>query len=736
MRVGAAPERGSDRAVIRFEDILEQVERNNPGGDLDLVRRAYVFSAKEHRGQVRLSGEPYMVHPLEVAHILAGMKLDVVTVAVGLLHDVLEDTEVTPEIIGEYFGHEVLHIVEGVTKLGRMQFDSTEEHQAENFRKMLMAMVDDIRVIMVKLADRLHNMRTLEYLAPEKRVRIAQETMDIYAPLASRLGINRVKEELEDGSLKYLQPEPYEKIRSGLALTSKERNRTIERLRKLIDKRLRAEGFTAEVKGRAKHIFSIFYKMRVKDVPLEEIYDLIGLRIILDSDEKTDCYRVLGIIHDLWPVVPGRFRDFVNMPKENMYQSLHTTVMVESGIEVEVQIRTAAMHQIAEEGVAAHWMYKSLLGKGKGKGKKHQLRWMRELMEWQEELQDPKEFLSTVKINLFPDEVYVFTPGGEVKSFPKGATPLDFAYTIHTDVGHRCVGAKVNGVMVPLKYQLQVGDQLEILTSNQQKPNRDWLNLVVTARARAKIRAYIRTEEHQRSREIGREILDRELNRRGLSPRRFRKSGEAESMADEFNQNSEEALLAAIGYGKVTPRMLAAFLARDDETPETDTSPKPKVATTTPGDQRDLTDLKKVVIKGVEDVMIRFSRCCNPVPGDEIIGFITRGKGLAIHTRSCPNMSSLDCNPDRLIEVQWARTQRGVHQVVLSVSCEDRPGVLAAISSIISGMGVNIVRIDAGSAGEANALITLSVEIRNLSQLQKVMANVRKAKGVLAVKRS
>jgi len=720
-------------AVIRFEDILEKVERHNPGGDLDLVRRAYVFSAKEHRGQVRLSGEPYMVHPLEVADILAGMKLDVVTVAVGLLHDVLEDTEVTPEMIGEYFGREVLLIVEGVTKLGRMFFESTEEHQAENFRKMLMAMVDDIRVIMVKLADRLHNMRTLEFLPEEKRKRIAKETLEIYAPLASRLGINRLKEELENNSLKYLEPEQYELIHSGLVLTMKERNRQIERLKNIIGKRLKAEGFIGQVEGRAKHISSIYYKMRVKEVAFEEIYDLIGLRIILDSNEKADCYRVLGIIHDLWPVVPGRFRDFVNMPKENMYQSLHTTVIVDSGMEVEVQIRTAEMHRLAEEGVAAHWMYKSLLGKGKGK--KHQLRWMRELMEWQEELKDPKEFLSTVKINLFPDEVYVFTPDGEVKSFPKGATPLDFAYTIHTDVGHHCVGAKANGVMVPLKYQLRVGDQMEILTSKQQKPNRDWLNLVVTARAKAKIRAFIRIEEADRSREIGREILERELTRRGLSLRKFRKSGDQEAMAAEFNVTGEAALLASVGYGKVTPRMLAKFLARHDPPAESEEPGTPADLKEEVSDRRKLADLKKVVIKGVEDVMIRFSKCCNPVPGDEIIGFISRGKGLAIHTRSCPNMPSLDCNPDRLIGVQWARTQKGYHRVVLSVTCEDRPGVLAAISSIISGMGVNIVRIDTDSSDEAHAVINLTVKIRNLSQLQKVMVNVRKAKGVLSIER-
>ncbi len=718
--------------MIRFEDILEKVELHNPGGDLDLVRRAYVFSAKEHRGQIRRSGEPYMIHPLEVADILAGMRLDVVTVAVGLLHDVLEDTEVTPDIIGEYFGSEVLHIVEGVTKLGRMFFESTEEHQAENFRKMLMAMVDDMRVIMVKLADRLHNMRTLQHLPEEKRRRIAKETLEIYAPLASRLGINLMKEELENNSLKFLEPEQYERICSGIALTMKERNRQIERLNTIINKRLRAEGFVGRVEGRAKHIYSIYYKMKVKDVAFEEIYDLIGLRIILDSEEKADCYRVLGIVHDLWPVVPGRFRDFVNMPKENMYQSLHTTVIVENGMEVEVQIRTAEMHRLAEEGVAAHWMYKSLLGKGKGK--KHQLRWMRELMEWQEELKDPREFLNTVKINLFPDEVYVFTPNGEVKSFPKGATPLDFAYTIHTDVGHHCVGAKVNGIMVPLKYQLRVGDHVEILTSNQQKPNRDWLNLVVTARARAKIRAYIRTEEQERSREIGREILDRELTRGGVSPRKFRKSGQVEEMAAEFNVTGEDALLASIGYGKVTPRMLANYLSPD--APVDTVEPQgPADLAEEVSDRRKLADLKKVVIRGVEDVMIRFSKCCNPVPGDDIIGFISRGKGLAVHARACPNMTSLDYNPDRLIEVQWARTQKGFHQVVLGVTCEDRPGVLASISAIISGMGVNIVRIDTGSSDEASAVINLTVEIKNLAQLQKVMANVRKARGVLSLQR-
>jgi guanosine-3',5'-bis(diphosphate) 3'-pyrophosphohydrolase len=721
--------------VIRFEDILEMVERHNPEGDLDLVRRAYVFSAKEHRGQVRRSGEPYMVHPLEVAYILAGMKLDVVTVAVGLLHDVLEDTEVTPEVIGEYFGQEVLHIVEGVTKLGRMFFDSTEEHQAENFRKMLMAMVDDIRVIMVKLADRLHNMRTLQFLAEEKRIRIAKETLEIYAPLASRLGINRMKQELENSSLMYLDPEQYEQIRNGMASTRKERDRQIERLKNIISKRLKAEDFEGRVEGRAKHLFSIWYKMRVKEVAFEEIYDMIGLRIILDSDEKADCYRVLGTIHDLWPAVPGRFRDFVNMPKENMYQSLHTTVIVENGMEVEVQIRTAEMHRLAEEGVAAHWMYKSMLGQGKGKGKKHQLRWMRELMEWQEELKDPREFLSTVKINLFPDEVYVFTPDGEVKSFPKGATPIDFAYAIHSDVGLHCVGAKVNGVIVPLKYELRVGDQVEILTSNQQKPNRDWLNLVVTARARAKIRAFIRTEEQERSREIGREILERELTRRGVSLRKFRKSGGLGGLVGEFNITGEESLLASIGYGKITPRMLANVLSRGDETAGSVEPDGPADLQEEVRDRRKLADLKKVVIKGVEDVMIRFSKCCNPVPGDEIIGFITRGKGLAIHTRTCPNMPSLDCNPDRLIEVQWARSQKGFHRVVISVSCEDRPGVLAAISSIISGMGVNIVRIDTGSSNEVHAVINLTVEFRDLPQLQNVMAKVRKAKGVISVER-
>src|SRR6188474_2450844 len=610
--------------MIRFEDLVEKVRGINPDADIDLLRRAYVFSAYEHKGQVRHSGEPYLVHPLEVADQLADMKLDVVAIAAGLLHDIVEDTQTPIERITELFGADVAHVVEGVTKLGAISFSSNEERQAENFRKMLLAMVDDIRVILVKLADRLHNMRTLQHLPEERRVKIAQETRDIYAPIANRLGMSKVKNELEELSFRYLEPKAYEALRAKVEAKRKTAEAVINELTKTTGTKLEeAQVPIITLDGRIKRLYSIHNKLKRQKIDLERVYDFVALRVTTQSVK--DCYAALGIIHQTWSPVPGRIKDFIAMPRPNGYQSLHTSVISEHGFPFEVQIRTDEMHRHAEEGIAAHWKYKE--GRVGDHRDERYFQWMRQLLEVQQEVRDPQEFLQNLKIDLYPEEVYIFTPKGEVRSLPRGATAVDFAYTVHTDVGHQCVGARINGRMVPLRTRLQNGDIIEIVTQSGHKPSRDWLSFVATSRARSKIKHVLQGEERTRSIDLGRRLFEKEARRFGLSAANLLESPELLKFASEYGAKSADELLAHIGYGKLAARTVLQKSSPNGQLREDSSVVSVVRRVLRPGSSSD-----KIKVRGTDDVMVFRAKCCNPIRGERIVGYITRGKGVSVHS--------------------------------------------------------------------------------------------------------
>jgi len=726
--------------LLRLNDILDRVTTYHPDPDLDLIKKAYVYSAKVHQGQIRKTGEPYLVHPLEVAGLLAELKLDEASVVTGLLHDTIEDTLATKEEIAELFGKEISELVDGVTKLSQFSAANTqEEKQAENFRKMVVAMAKDIRVLLVKLADRTHNMRTLDAMKPESQERIARETLDIYAPLANRLGIQWIKSELEDLSFKYLRPQDFADLTAKVASTAREKEAFVQEVVGIIRGKLAESGLEgADVSGRVKHLYSIFRKMRQLDVEFEQIQDVIGFRVLVDT--VAGCYESLGIIHSLWKPVPGRFKDYIAIPKPNLYQSLHTTVVVPKGERIEVQIRTREMHRIAEEGVAAHWAYKEAGRDGKGEeplSKKDaaSFGWLRQLVEFQKEVDDPREFLETVKVDLFSDEVFVFTPKGTVKSLPRGATPVDFAYTIHSEIGEHCVGAKVNGKLVPLRYKLKNGDTVEILTSPHSHPSKDWLTFVKTSRAQARIRQFIRQAEHRRSIEIGREVAEREFRRFGVTLNKVLKGGELEKAANALGYRITDDLLAGIGYGKVSPAEVLRQIV-----------PAEKLAETTPADAAPPSRITEIFrkmaripsggvrISGIEDVLVRYGRCCNPVPGDAIVGFITRGRGVTVHTASCEKVMGID--PDRRVDVAWDVKGDFKRPVALRVITTDRPGILAKISQTFSEAGVNISQATCRSTtpGE-RAVNDFEVTIGDLKQLNQVMRSIERIEGVQSVKR-
>ena len=632
--------------MIRFEDLLEKVRAYSPDADVELLRRAYVFSAFEHRGQVRHSGEPYLIHPLAVADFLADMKLDAVAIAAGLLHDVVEDTLTTIERIQELFGPEVAHVVEGVTKISAIPFSSSEERQAENFRKMLLAMVDDIRVILVKLADRLHNMRTLNHLPEERRVKIAQETRDIYAPIANRLGMSKVKNELEELSFRYLEPQAYEALRAKVDAKRRATEGLIEELKKTITAKLaEAQVPVIEIDGRIKRLWSISQKLKRQKIELEQVYDFIALRIITESVK--DCYAALGIIHQTWSPVPGRIKDFIAMPRPNGYQSLHTSVISEHGMPFEVQIRTIEMHRMAEEGVAAHWKYKE--GRAGTQRDDRYFLWMRQLLEYQQEVRDPQEFIQNLKIELYPDEVYIFTPKGLVKALPRGATPVDFAYSIHTDVGHHCVGARVNGKMVPLRTRLKNGDIVEIVTQAGHKPSRDWLNFVVTSRARNKIKHLIHSEEKARAIELGRKLFEKEARRYDLNPKTI-VDGEASRRRSPTSPCRKPTICSPpSATARSSPSRCSSSSCPADKLRE-----KPPEGAVAAVVRRVLgTGEEKIKVRGFDDLMVFRARCCNPIRGEKIVGYITRGKGVSVHSATCPNVVNLLYDPERRIEVEW-----------------------------------------------------------------------------------
>ena len=717
--------------MIRFEDLVEKVRAYNPDADLELLRRAYVFSAFEHKGQVRHSGEPYMVHPLEVADVLADMRMDVVAVAAGLLHDVVEDTLTTIERIEELFGPEVAHVVEGVTKISTIPFSSSEERQAENFRKMLLAMVDDIRVIIVKLADRLHNMRTLHHLPEDRRVKIAQETLDIYAPIANRLGMSLVKNELEELCFRYLEPKAYESLRSRVAARRRAADTQIGELKATIAAKLdEAQVAYTHIDGRIKRLYSIWQKLNKQKIDLDQVYDFVALRIITKSVK--DCYAALGIIHNTWSPVPGRIKDFIAMPRPNGYQSLHTSVISERGAPFEVQIRTEEMHAQAEEGIAAHWKYKE--GRVGDQRDDRYFQWMRQLLEWQQEVRDPQEFINNLKIDLYPEEVYIFTPKGEVKSLPKGATPLDFAYAIHTDVGHRCVGARVNGKMVPLRTRLKNGDIVEIVTQATHTPSRDWLNYVVTSRARQKIRHFVQLEEKTRSIDLGRKLFDKEARRFGLNPKTLLDTQAFKAFAEEYGGGKDDEVMAAIGYGKLPPRTVLAKLVPADQLQEK--APESRVVSVVKRVLRSGGE-DRIKVSGVDDLLVYRARCCNPIRGEKIVGYISRGKGVAVHSATCPNVVNLLYDPERRIEVEWERgTEEARYVVRLTMQVEDRRGILADVSAKVADINTNITSVEATTDQDQRGRIDMTVEISDLKHLEKVMKSLKSVEGVIGVERA
>lgn len=713
--------------VTTIDQLLERVQSYQSDADLGMVRKAYEFSAKAHEGQIRRSGEPYVKHPIAVAGVLTSLKTDVTAIVAGLLHDTLEDTVATAGELEREFGKDVVHLVDGVTKIGKITFKSSEEKQAENFRKMVLSMADDIRVVIIKLADRLHNMRTLEHLNEGKRLEIAQETLEIYAPLANRIGVGWVKNELEDLCLKHLKPDVYEMLRVRVAKRDEDRQQYIQEVRELVEKALGEHGLSGAVYGRPKHLYGVYQKMNKQSISFEEVYDLTALRIITDT--KMNCYALLGVIHSLWRPLPGRFKDYIAIPKSNLYQSLHTTVVGPKGEHVEFQIRTEEMHRVAEYGIAAHWKYKEQ-GRVQDKDSKA-FGWLRQFIEWQSDLPDNRQFMDSVKLELFHDVVYVFTPKGTVKELPKDSTPVDFAYAIHTEVGDHCVGAKVNGKIVPLKYELESGDTIEILTSPNQTPHKDWLKFVRTSRAKTKIKHWIKAEEQKRSLEIGRRLLETEFRRHGLAPAQVLKSSELVEVAKQEGYETTDELTIAIGFGHIaTAQVVNRLITPASETtpalPEPSTSQK--VLSSRDGEQG-------VQVKGGRDLLMQLSRCCNPVPGDRILGYITRGRGLTIHSVDCPNLEALDYDRARLVEVEWDTAAPSLHAVKIAVIAEDKTGVLANVSSAIAECKANISRAEIITREDRKAELDFIVEVADTAHLNRVLKTIERIDGVITTRR-
>jgi GTP pyrophosphokinase len=705
--------------MLRFNDIADRMLEYHPGCDLALLQRAYVFSAKVHEGQERLSGEPYLVHPLEVAGILAQMRMDEVTVAAGLLHDTIEDTLTTLDEIRRLFGEPVAFLVEGLTKIARVQFTSARERQAENFRKMLVAMTQDIRILLIKLADRLHNMRTLEFMTEESRQRVAQETLDIYAPLAHRLGIQWMMQELQELAFRALKPEAAHELERRLASKRQARERYIEEVIGILSAKLAGADLSAEVTGRLKDLASIHAKMSSQGVSLDEIHDTIAFRVVIDGPPE-QVYSALGLIHSIWRPVPGRFKDYVALPKPNGYQSLHTTVIGPYGERMEVQIRNAEMHRNAEFGIAAHWKYKGGVVGSQSDDEKFD--WLRQLLEWHRELADPHEFIDTVKVDLFPDSVFVFTPRGEVINLPQGATPVDFAYAIHSEVGAHCAGAKVNGKMVPLRHRLSNGDTVEVVTSPTQHPRKDWLEFVVSGRARGKIRHAIRASEMERSRELGRELLERELRKAGMSLKRMLETGELAAVA----QKSVDDLFSLVGYGRLPASDVVRRL-RGDEPPPPEKKKRSffrrhRVAAS-PG----------ITVSGHPDVLVRFGRCCGPLYGDEVVGFVTRGRGVTVHVKDCPKAFEID--PARRIDVEWEPSSSALRRTRVRVRSADQPGLLAKVTKTISEAGINIGAARVTTSADQKAIQTFDLWVNDAGTLNAIMKELGRIRGVHSVER-
>jgi GTP pyrophosphokinase len=725
----------------RFEKLLRHVLANRPNEDISLIRKAWDFCVEHHSGQTRASGEPYIIHPLEVAEVLAEMKLDATAIAAALLHDSVEDTPATNEQIAAGFGEQVAHIVEGVTKIDKIQFANREDRQAENVRKMLLAMVTDVRVVLIKLADRLHNMRTLEHLKPERQEAIARETMDIYAPLAHRLGMGKVRGELEDLAFRYTDPVSFERMAEAVEARRVEGEQFLRGVEDLLVEQLREHDIKARVEWRIKRLYSIFQKIERTRSTFDQVYDFLAIRVI--TEDVQSCYAVFGLIHALWRPVPGRIKDFIAIPRANRYQSLHTTVMGDGGHQFEVQIRTEEMHRIAEEGIAAHWKYKA--GEGSVTARdEERLNWIRQLVEWQKEMTDPNEFLSSLKMDLYPDEVYTFTPKGKVVVVPADGTPVDFAYTIHTEVGHTCVGAKVNGRMVPLRSKLRNGDVVEIVTQKDHKPSRDWLGFVKSPRARNKIKHWLNEDQRRRAVEIGRKLLEKEA-RRYKVPMTQIDDQDLGRIAGDYGVATAADLLATLGQGKHTAHQILNKLAPGYANPpegEAEVKAGADAGMSDAVRKLHLTGSDALQVEGQSDLLVYRARCCNPIRGEEIVGYVTRGKGVAVHARSCPNVQNLLYESDRRIAVEWSRvgdesegrTQR--YPVKITVYCDDRQGMLKELTAVISDDDTNIRTVDTKRDPDGEASVEFVVEAEDLRHLNKMVLNLRRVPGVRAVQRT
>jgi len=711
--------------VISIASLIKKVLSYNPLADTDLLKKAYIFSREAHCSQKRMEGTPYISHPLAVADILADMRMDVLTIAAGLLHDTIEDTGTTKEEIEDMFGSEIAFLVDSLTKLSKLQFKTKQEAQAENFRKMLLAVAEDIRVIMIKFADRLHNMRTVQYLPEQKQRAIAEETLEIYAPLANRLGIGWLKTEFEDLSFKTLMPDLYQDLVKKVAKRKAEQEGYIEDIIKILNDRLKMDKIPATITGRVKHYYGIYQKMLRQKIPFEEVYDVLGIRIITDT--VANCYHILGVLHSMWATIPGRFKDYISMPKSNMYQSLHTTVVGPGGERVEFQIRTEEMHRIAEQGIAAHWKYKEK-GHLDEKDARY-IAWLRDLVNSLKEHRDPREFLEAVKGEVISDVVYVFTPKGEIKELPYGSTPVDFAYAIHTEVGNRCVGAKVNGKLVPLRYRLKSGDTVEIITAPNHVPSKDWLNFVVTQKARSRIKQWIKTAERKEALELGYKLIEEELRRHEL-PFQTLKAAQ-EDLSKTFNMKTFDDLIASVGYGKISAQQIIHRLLPEKERQELYKQ------------QGTLTSLQKahrhkvskgISIKGMDEILYHTSRCCYPVPGDDLVGYVTRGRGVTIHRRGCPNLEKIAIDDARLIEVTW-KTNDSIAPAKLYIEAIDKPGILASISSLISSFNVNISGVRAFSTPDKRAHLELILQVKDKVQLTGIIQKILQMEGILNVRR-
>jgi GTP pyrophosphokinase len=713
----------------RFVELEALVHSLRPKDDLKILRKAFEFGAGRHARQRRMSGELYMFHPLEVATILAGMQMDLVCLTTALLHDVIEDTDTTFEEVRRLFGEDVARCVNGVTKLSKINLASREDRQAESVRKMLLAMVEDIRVIVVKLADRLHNMRTLGSMPRDKQERIASETIELYAPIAHRLGMGKLRTELEDLGFRYLDPAAFEDVKTAIETKRQANEQVLEEIRTTVETKLRAEGIPARVEGRVKRPWSVYQKLYKQKITIDEVYDLLGIRIITDS--VRNCYAALGEIHNEWHPIPGRIKDFIAIPRPNLYQSLHTSVMGPGGVAFEVQIRTEEMHRIAEDGIAAHWKYKE--GK-KGPGEDDQrVKWLRQLVEWQKETRDPAEFMSSLKVDLYPEEVYCFTPKGRIVVLPREATPVDFAYAIHTDVGHRCTGSKVNGRMVPLKHHLRNGDIVEIITQNGSSPSRDWMSFVKTARARNKIRHVINASEREKAVDLGQKLMERDARRLGVSLSRITRQ-QMEKVATDYGVSKIEDLYAALGWGKYSARQVLSKLAPGIVEPETPpAAPAPSVDPRAPVDDKDYV----IQVKGIDDLLTYRARCCNPIRGEPIVGYITRGKGVAVHSRTCPNVQNLMYEAERRIEVEWAKGPGESFNVRLVVHSDDRTGLLNQLTQILFGEEVNIRSVEARADEKLldAAVVEMTVEVRDKKQLERLVSTMRRVPGVRDIER-